>query len=157
MNILGKTTIHPFLFYSGKLFGYFTWLTFILSVFNIFIISNQPFEILKILSYILSVIGLLIVVISLCNLGYSTRLGLPPENTTFKKIGLYKLSRNPMYLGFDFFTISTMIFTANIIIILIGFYSIVIYHLIIIGEEKFLEQRFGEDFTRYKLKTRRYI
>lgn len=157
MKVIGKTTIHPLFFYTGKILGYITWCLFLLSIFNVLIISNQRFEILKIISYMLSIIGLIIVVISLINLGKSTRLGLPSENTTFKKTGLYKFSRNPMYLGFNLFTVSSIIYTANIIIAIIGIYSIIIYHLIIIGEEKFLEQRFGNEYINYRKKVRKYI
>jgi protein-S-isoprenylcysteine O-methyltransferase Ste14 len=38
-----------------------------------------------------------------------------------------------------------------------GIYSIVVYHLIIIGEEKFLEKAFREAYLEYKKKVRRYI
>ena len=34
MNVIGKTTINPVLFFSGKIAGYFTWLAFFLAVFN---------------------------------------------------------------------------------------------------------------------------
>jgi protein-S-isoprenylcysteine O-methyltransferase Ste14 len=38
-----------------------------------------------------------------------------------------------------------------------GLYSIFVYHLIIKAEERFLEQRFGDDFIKYKSVTRRYL
>ena len=157
MDLVGKTTIHPLFFYTGKIFGYITWIIFLLSIFNISIISRQPIEFLKILSYVLFIIGLIIVFISLINLGSSTRLGLPSEKTTLKINGLYRFSRNPMYLGFDLFTLASIVFTANIIIAIIGIYSIIIYHYIIIGEEHFLEKRFSNEYITYKRKVRRYI
>ncbi len=134
--MVGKTTIHPLFFYSGKIFGYITWIFSLASIFNISIISRQPIEFLKILSYVLFIIGLIIVLISLIN---------------------YKFSRNPMYLGFDLFTLASIVFTANIIIAIIGIYSIIIYHYIIIGEENFLEKRFGNEYITYKRKVRRYV
>ncbi len=157
MDLIGKTTIHPLFFYTGKISGYITWILFLLSIFNIFIISRQPIEFLKISSYMLFTIGLIIVVISLINLGRSTRLGLPSENTILKINGLYRFSRNPMYLGFDLLTLASIVFIANIIIAIIGVYSIIIYNFIIIGEEKFLEKRFGSEYINYKRKVRRYI
>lgn len=62
-----------------------------------------------------------------------------------------------MYLGFNLLTISAMIYMLNLIIILFGVYSIVIYHFIIIGEEGFLEKRFGATYSNYKKSVRRYI
>ena len=157
MHLIGKTPIHPMFFYTGKISGYITWILFLLSIFNIYKISRHSVEFLIILSYVLAVIGLIIVLISLINLGRSTRLGLPSENTTFKSNGLYKLSRNPMYVGFDLFTLSSIIFTGNILIVIIGIYSVVIYHFIIMGEEKYLEQRFGNSYIEYRKNVRRYI
>ncbi len=157
MKIIGKTTIHPILFYSGKAAGYITWIVFLLSALNFIDVGEQPIESLKILSIVLSFIGLLIVFISLINLGDSTSLGLPSENTDFKESGLYRLSRNPMYLGFDLLTVASIVFTTNIFIAVLGIYSIVIYHFIIIGEEKFLRQRFGKSYSEYTERVRRYI
>ena len=62
-----------------------------------------------------------------------------------------------MYLGFNLLTISAMIYTMNIWIIIIGIYSIIIYHLIIIGEERFLKNRFGQEYISYRNKIRRYL
>ncbi len=157
MDLKGKATIHPQFFYTGKISGYVSWIFYFLSIFNIFIISRQPIDYLKILSHGFTLIGLIIVFISLINLGGSTRLGLPSEKTYLKTKGLYRFSRNPIYLGFNLFTLSSMIFTYNIIIAILGIYSIVIYHFIIIGEEKFLEKRFGNEYIEYKKKVRRYI
>lgn len=157
LKLIGKAPIHPMFFYSGKILGYITWVLFLFYIFNIYKISRHSFEFLIILSYILAGIGLIMAITSLINLGRSTRLGLPSENTNFKSNGLYKLSRNPMYLGFDFFTLSSIIFFGNIFITIIGIYSIVIYHFIIMGEEKYLEQRFGNKYIEYRKKVRRYI
>ena len=157
INLIGKTTIHPMLFYTGKISGYTTWILFLLYLFNVYKISRHSVEFLTILSYLLVFLGLIITIISLINLGSSTRLGLPFENTTLKSNGLYKISRNPMYLGFDLFTLSSIIYIGNIFIAILGIYSFVIYHFIIIGEEKYLEKRFGKKYIEYRKKVRRYI
>jgi len=157
MKIIGNTTIHPFFFYTGKIAGYITWIVLILSIFNVINIGEQHIESLNILSITLASIGLLIILISLINLGSSTSLGVPSENTKFKENGLYKFSRNPMYLGFNFLTISSFIFTANLLILVMGISSLAVYHFIILGEERFLEQRFEQKYTQYMKKVRRYF
>jgi len=43
--------------------------------------------------------GLLISLVSLANLGRSTRFGLPTTITFLKTKGLYQFSRNPIYFG----------------------------------------------------------
>jgi protein-S-isoprenylcysteine O-methyltransferase Ste14 len=157
MDLIGKTTINPFLFYSGKTAGYFTWIVMLLMFFKINLVYRISSSYTEYFSYAALVTGLIFVVFSLIHLGRSTRLGLPSENTVFKKNGLYRICRNPMYLGFNLLTISSITYTLNIWIILPGIYSIVIYHLIILGEEKFLENRFGQDYINYKRRVRRYL
>ncbi len=157
MEVIGKSTIHPLFFYSGKIFGYIIWALYLSSVFGIFIISKNPIQFFIIFSYVLLVIGLVLVIISLFYLGRSVRLGLPDEDTTLKTGGIYTFSRNPIYLGFNLFTIASAVYTANILIAAAGIYSIVIYHFIILGEENFLEKRFGDKYMEYKTKVRRYM
>jgi len=157
MKIIGKETIHPFWFYSGKIVGYIIWILYVLSFLNIINIKMISFIWLDYISYLTLSIGLFFTIFSLINLGKSTRLGLPNENTTFIKIGLYRFSRNPMYIGFNLFTISSVLINANLIVLIFSLYSIIIYHFIIKGEEAFLEKRFGAEYINYKNKVRRYL
>jgi protein-S-isoprenylcysteine O-methyltransferase Ste14 len=157
MDLIGKTTINPFLFYSGKILGYTTWIILLLSMLEINVLESNSCKFNTYFSYLALIVGLIFIVFSIINLGRSTRLGLPSEETAFKKSGLYKFSRNPMYLGFNLLTISSMVYTLNLWIILMGLYSMVIYHLIILGEEKFLEGRFSFEYKSYKTKVRRYL
>jgi len=157
MDWIGKTTINPFLFYSGKISGYITWIVLILFLLNINLTHRISNRYNDYLSYTLLIIGLFFIVFSMVTLGRSTRLGLPSEDTILKTNGLYKISRNPIYVGFNLLTISSMMYSLNIVIILAGIYSIIVYHLIIIGEEKFLAHRFGQDYMNYKKRVRRYL
>ncbi len=160
LSLIGKPTIHPFLFFSGKISGYSTWFFTLLMLCNVQIISKQHNNILiNILSFILLLAGFVFIVLSFVNLGRSNRLGLPEDNdnTALKTGGIYGVSRNPMYLGFNLLTLSSIVYSANILIAIPGVYSIFIYHLIILGEEKFLKARFGAPYADYKKKVRRYV
>ena len=157
MELIGKTSIHPLIFYSGKFSGYFTWVVMICSFLDIEIVSVNHFPILRIIGFILLFIGGVFTVLSLINLGKSTRLGLPREDTELKTTGLYQFSRNPMYVGFNLLTISSVLFIMNPVVIAAGLYSIFVYHLIIRAEEKFLDARFGAGYFAYKKKVRRYL
>ena len=82
----------------------------------------------------------------------------------FKKVnklvtsGIYKYSRNPMYLGLLMIVISSSIFYLNIYSILTPlFFYIWINRFQIKREEIFLTEKFGEDYLSYKKKTRRWI
>ena len=157
MELIGKTTINPILFYSGKVAGYITWIVYLLFVSGVNLFELTVLIYRAYAAYFLGLIGLIFIVLSMISLGKSTRLGLPSDHTILKTRGLYKISRNPIYVGFNLLTISSMIYTFNIWIIILGVYSILIYHLIILGEERFLENRFEAEFLEYKKKTRRYL
>lgn len=157
MKTIGKPTINPVIFYSGKISGYITWIILLGYFLNVIPRSGVQNIYLQWFSIFILVIGLIIVIISLVNLGKSTRLGLPTENTTLKTNGIYRFSRNPMYFGFNLLTIASMVYCINIVLLILGTYSMITYHLIILGEEKFLGERFGDEYFRYKKKVRRYI
>ncbi len=157
MKIIGKPTIAPILFYSGKICGYITWVFLAGYLLNVIPRSGVQSTFLQSFSIMLLGIGLIIVTLSLVHLGRSTRLGLPTGNTTLKTTGIYRFSRNPMYFGFNLLTIASMLYCVNIVLPIMGIYSMITYHLIILGEEKFLEERFGEEYSSYKKKTGRYF
>ena len=82
----------------------------------------------------------------------------------FKKVnklvtsGIYKYSRNPMYLGLLMIVISSSIFYLNIYSILTPlFFYLWINRFQIKREEVFLEEKFGQEYLSYKTKTRRWI
>ena len=72
--------------------------------------------------------------------------------------GIFKYSRNPMYLGMLMIVLSTSIFYLNIYSILTPFLFILwINKFQIKREEEFLIEKFGDEYITYKKKTRRWI
>ena len=72
--------------------------------------------------------------------------------------GIFKYSRNPMYLGMLMIIISTSIFYLNIYSILTPFLFIFwINKFQIKREEVFLTEKFGKEYLSYKNKTRRWL
>lgn len=157
MKLIGKTPINPVLFYTAKIAGYITWIIFLITVLQVLDFYAHSIIMLKYASYFLFFSGMLFTIISFIHLGNSTSLGLPSESTSLKFNGIYKISRNPMYLGFNCFTLAAIFLTLNVAVISLGIYSIIVYHFIILGEEKYLEQRFQKEYQEYKNKIRRYL
>jgi len=155
IRLIGNAPINPTIFYSGKIAGYALWIALLISMINAPAFSE--WSISKQLALLLASLSLTLVVVSLINLGSATRLGLPEESTRFKTNGLYRISRNPMYLGFNLLTMSAILFIASFMGFILGIYSIFTYHLIIQAEESFLEARFGEKYCAYKNGVRRYL
>ena len=83
MDLIGKTTIHPVLFSSGKISGYLTWIVLFLSMADLEIINCYTTAYNKLVSGLLLFPGLILAGVSLFNLGHSTRFGLPKEDTDF--------------------------------------------------------------------------
>ena len=82
----------------------------------------------------------------------------------FKKVnklitsGIYRYSRNPMYLGLLILVTSTSIFYLNIFSITTPvFFYFWINRFQIKREEIFLTKKFGKEYLLYKTKTRRWI
>jgi protein-S-isoprenylcysteine O-methyltransferase Ste14 len=157
MEIMGKPTIHPLLFFSGKIAGYLAFVALPVQLALAWGRAGQSPRPHELAALPTALLGLVLVTISLVNLGKSTRLGLPAGDTEFKTRGLYRFSRNPMYLGFDLLTLSGIVFTAHPAVLALGLYSIFVYHLIIRGEERFLLARFGDRYQAYRSMVRRYL
>ena len=72
--------------------------------------------------------------------------------------GIFKYSRNPMYLGMLMIVLSTSIFYLNIYSILTPLlFMLWINKFQIKREEEFLIEKFGDEYLSYKKKTRRWI
>ncbi len=73
---------------------------------------------------------------------------------------IFRISRNPMCVGFDLLTLSAVLKLGHRLLLVLGVYSIVVCHLIILGEEAYLASVFGEanearmqEPTKYHLKS----
>lgn len=82
----------------------------------------------------------------------------PGKASTLVTTGVYKISRNPMYLGFLLLLISWWIFLGELLAVC-GCIFFVIYmnKFQIAPEERILEKLFGGEYLNYKSKVRRWI
>ncbi len=72
--------------------------------------------------------------------------------------GIYSLTRNPMYLGLVLLYTGIACFAGNWWnFILLPVLIIIIQQYIIRREEQYLSRKFGQQFTNYKKKVRRWI
>ena len=113
------------------------------------------------LSILMLFIGILILIIPVFNF-VKSKTTIDPIK--FKKVnnlvtsGIYKYSRNPMYLGLLMVIISTSIFFLTIISITTPFiFYFWINRFQIKREEIFLTKKFGQKYITYKSKTRKWI
>jgi protein-S-isoprenylcysteine O-methyltransferase Ste14 len=156
-NPLGIPTIDKFYFYSGKIAVFCSWGFLIMrAVFPWLGFSGEPLFLLWVAA-ILAACGSIIMTFAFFSLGTSLKVGLPKEETVLRTQGLYRISRNPIYVGVDMICIASVIYFPNILNIVVTFYGIAIHHNIILGEEKFLAERFGDAWNEYQNRVRRYF
>jgi protein-S-isoprenylcysteine O-methyltransferase Ste14 len=156
-SLWGNPSINPFLFYSGKITMFICWgLSLIRAIFPSFGWVDVPLW-MSWFGACMLCIATVVLLLSFYGLGSSLRYGLPKKDTVLKTTGLYGISRHPMYLGVFMVTISSIIFFPNILNIFIGLYCIATHYLMILGEEKYLAERFGNEWEVYKSKVRRFL
>jgi protein-S-isoprenylcysteine O-methyltransferase Ste14 len=70
--------------------------------------------------------------------------------------GLFAYSRNPIYVAFDMMFIATFLVHGRIIFLVLAATLILLLHGIILREERFLIEHFGDDFRAYCSRVGRY-
>lgn len=163
-HAMGRPTIQPYLFYSGKFLLFAVWFLFwIITILpeyrNVvpFLIQRDIPEIQKILSSILLIPANLIIVPAYLSMGLVTHIGLPVDKHELRTGGIYKISRNPMYSSFFFLNTATFLYLPSVFLLAIMAYGMIVHHFIILSEEKYLEKEFGDSYLNYKKQVPRYF
>jgi len=72
--------------------------------------------------------------------------------------GIYRITRNPMYLGMLISYAGLFIFTQSLWwLIFLPLLAWLMTIWVVIPEEKFLDQKFGEEYVQFKMHVRRWI
>lgn len=72
--------------------------------------------------------------------------------------GPYRFTRNPMYLGVTIVQVGLGLALNNLWISVLAIPALVAVHFIaVVPEEKYLSEKFGENYTRYCARVRRYL
>ncbi len=71
---------------------------------------------------------------------------------------VYSYTRNPMYLSLVILLLAfSLLFNSIWIVIMIPFFVIIMQKGVIEREEKYLENKFGDEYKQYKNRVRRWI
>jgi protein-S-isoprenylcysteine O-methyltransferase Ste14 len=159
MEVLGTAPIHPVAFILAKLAAAVTVL-FLLAPLGLdeqfgHAISRSPaaFRI----AMLLLIAGSAISTLAFTTLGSATRVGLPEEHTELRTTGIYRVSRNPIYVGFTLVMLASCVLTPHWLNITCFLIAVLLHHRIVLGEERFLEARFGDAWRAYRAHVRRYL
>lgn len=163
-HAMGKPTIQPVFFYTGKFLLFSVWGLFsVLTLFPgyravvPFQIQDEIPDVQRLMSAIMLIPANLIIVPAYLSMGMITHIGLPAGKHELKTGGIYRFSRNPMYASFIFLNTAAFLFVPSILLAGVMVYGMVVHHFIILGEEKFLTAEFGKEYLTYKSRVPRYF
>jgi len=83
-----------------------------------------------------------------------------PFNPTTRIVahGLYRFSRNPMYLGFALCTFGLAILVdSGWMLLALPIGLVLVDRIVITREERYLERKFGDEYLNYKRRVRRWL
>ena len=153
----GTPPISKALFVSSKWAIVLVWVAMVIQSWSgTFSFINVP-SLLTSVSLVLWVVGFALLFTGRSGLGDSFRIGSPNEPTGLKQTGLYRFSRNPMYVGVYTTLCAAILGTPNPILLLIAMYVIGVHHRIVLAEEAHLHDVFGEEYRTYCNRVRRYV
>ena len=108
--------------------------------------------------FLIGMLGDIIFLISVVCMKDSWRAGIPDKDKTeLVTNGIYKFSRNPAFLGFDFMYAGVLLMYFNPLTAVFSLFAAVTLHLQILQEEKYLTSVFGSSYTAYKSRVFRHL
>ena len=170
-----KTNINPLTFnrrddahgYNGRVFAFISLLE--LGVVTIYTFAPNsmtyllPFwyiesDLLRLLGWVLLLISLLVVWVAQSHMRDSWRIGIDQHlKSELVTSGFFAISRNPIFLGIMITNVGLFLVLPNAFTLLIVSLSTISINTQIRLEEDFLTKEFGDDYTEYINKVRRWI
>jgi protein-S-isoprenylcysteine O-methyltransferase Ste14 len=95
-------------------------------------------------------LGIILYVVSIINYA-------KPKKNGINLNGLYRVSRNPMYVSFFIYFLGCVLLTRSWVLLLLLISFQISVHWIILSEERWCIREFGEEYIKYMNKVRRYI
>lgn len=106
----------------------------------------------------LSAAAILGLIVTLISFGDSFRVGIDEEKPDrLVTTGMFRFSRNPIYVCFDSFFIGLFLVHRNIAIVVAIIAFTLLIHRQILREEKFLRSHYGAEYEEYCRNVRRYL
>lgn len=140
-----------------RIMSFATSLTVVMELGSIFLVRQFLSPGLRIAGILVGILGVTFFALATITMKTSWRVGIPEEKTSLITVGIYKWSRNPAFVGFDFLYLSICLLFFNLPLLLVSVWSAVMLHLQILQEEEHMQHMFGEEYAAYKKQTLRYL
>lgn len=175
LRVKHSTGINPYVFkntssahdYLGKVSGPITSLIFIVAIVNLFypdgLIYMAPLSWLatdsvKYSGFIMIHLSIIWIVIAQIQMRNSWRVGIDTNVTTeLKTVGLFSVSRNPVFLGMAFSIAGYFLILPDAVTLVVTVTSIILFQVQVRLEEEYLLSKHGERYMEYQLKVRRWL
>lgn len=123
----------------------------------LFGINHMPPSI-RVLGFVVGLSGDVIFLAAVACMRDSWRAGIPEsDKTEIVTSGIYAVSRNPAFLGFDLMYIGEFLMYANVATAIFTAFAVVMLHLQILQEERYMAATYGAEYAAYKSTVRRYF
>lgn len=109
--------------------------------------TKQPSLIIGLIIYILGVLVMVISTISFAN----------PNHDGLNVNGIYRFSRNPMYIAYFVYFLGCVVLTSSILLFLTLLAFQISAHWIILSEERWCIKKFGRQYVNYMNRVNRYF
>ena len=158
IDMIANPTINRYVFYSAKLSALITCAFIPVAGLYPQIRWWQTPAYLNGVALLLCVAGVGVATMAMKQLGDDLVAGLPDNGIhQLQTEGVYRISRNPLYLGVFLLMIASLIYAQHPLNILSGLTAIGIHHMIVLREEKYLIRHYGETYMNYLKRIRRYL
>ena len=108
--------------------------------------------------FCIGMLGDIIFLASVLCMKDSWRAGIPDKaRTKLVTSGIYRYSRNPAFLGFDFMYVGLLLMYFNLSMFSVSAFAIIMLHLQILQEERYLTENYGESYIEYQKHVFRYL
>lgn len=135
-----------------------TWGVVFVEVISIFSVNPNVSQIMNFTGIILGILGNIIFACAITTMKDSWRAGLAEnDRTEMLTFGIYQISRNPAFLGFDCVYLGILFMFFNIPLLIITVLAILMLHIQILQEEHYLDKEYGIDYRFYKKQVYRYL
>ena len=136
-----------------------TYLLPVIQIISIVFYSETAHIVLQFTGVVITMFGVLAFIVSVTQMKENWRAGVQKEEkTNLVTTGIYSISRNPAFLGFDLMYIGILFSFFNWFLCFATGFAVVFFHLQIVNvEEDFLIEAFGNEYLQYKSKVCRYL
>ncbi len=109
------------------------------------------------LGFLCGIAGVVFFAAATITMKNSWRVGIPEEKTALVTDGVYRVSRNPAFVGFDLLYLSVCLLFPNGVVLACSLFAAGMLHWQILQEEEHLRRVFGKEYEEYMGRVRRYM